>query len=201
MENPNLTQPSSPTGSLPDESEGQEPGQAQSDRPLNNKQRAFVEAYLVCWNASQAAREVGYNGRSNTIGPRMLSNVGIQNLIQQRLREKAMQADEAIYRLTEQGQFNPMEFYDDNGDPNWTEIRRRGHLIKSIKPTKYGYEIQFHDAQAAIQLIGQWHGLWRSKHEFSGPEGGPIESVIVYLPDNGRPRTKQDDKSDPTATG
>lgn len=39
----------------------------------------------MCWNSAEAARRAGYNGRSNTIGPRLLTYPHIQSAIQERL--------------------------------------------------------------------------------------------------------------------
>lgn len=75
-----------------------------SDEPadkLTTKQRVFVEEYLTCWNASEAARRAGYAAPHNIQGPRLLSNVSIQTEIQRRLAEKAMSANEVLARLAE----------------------------------------------------------------------------------------------------
>lgn len=68
---------------------------------VNNRQRVFVEEYLQCWNATEAARRSGYQGDANTVGPRLLANVGIATAIQARISEKALCADEVLSRLGE----------------------------------------------------------------------------------------------------
>ncbi|NIO43164.1 MAG: terminase small subunit, partial [Burkholderiales bacterium] len=76
-----------------------------SDNGLTNKQRAFIESYLQCWNATQAARDAKYEGNDVT-----LASVGYENLrkpqirerIKQRLNTMAMSADEVLARLSEQ---------------------------------------------------------------------------------------------------
>ena len=70
---------------------------------LSNKQRVFVAEYIKCWNASEAARRAGYTGDANTVGPRLLANVGIAAAIKARVDEITMGADEINARLTEQG--------------------------------------------------------------------------------------------------
>ena len=69
---------------------------------LTDRQRVFVEEYLTCWNASESARRAGYRGRANTVGPRLLANVGIQKYVEKRLSEKAMKADEVLARLADE---------------------------------------------------------------------------------------------------
>jgi len=70
---------------------------------MNNRQKIFVDEYLKCFNASEAARRAGYTGDPNTIGPRMLANVGIKAIVDARIAESQMSADEALKLLAEQG--------------------------------------------------------------------------------------------------
>jgi len=66
---------------------------------LTNKRIAFVEHYLACWNASEAARRAGYKQRNE--GHRLLTNADIQAHIKERLAEVTMSADEVLQRLAE----------------------------------------------------------------------------------------------------
>lgn len=51
-------------------------------RPLSNKQRIFVEEYLVDLNATQAAIRAGYSERTAySVGQRLLKNVEIQRAV------------------------------------------------------------------------------------------------------------------------
>ena len=70
--------------------------------PLTTKRIAFVEHYLACWNASEAARRAGYK-QAHSQGPRLLENVDVQAYVKARLTESAMCADEVLSRLTEIG--------------------------------------------------------------------------------------------------
>jgi len=49
------------------------------------KQAAFVDEYLIDLNSSQAAVRAGYKGDPNTIGPRLLANVGIKSAIEEKI--------------------------------------------------------------------------------------------------------------------
>lgn len=51
---------------------------------LTKKRRAWLEQYLQCWNATEAARRVGYK-HPNTQGPRLLLQSDIRQIIDQRL--------------------------------------------------------------------------------------------------------------------
>lgn len=77
---------------------------------LNNKQRAFVDAYIAAnFNATRAARIAGY-AQPHSQGPRLLENVGIQNAIRERMSAGAMAADEVMQRLANYARFDVSEF-------------------------------------------------------------------------------------------
>jgi phage terminase small subunit len=136
---------------------------------LNDKQQAFVEAYLATWNASEAARQADY-AKPGQQGHRLLKNVEIEAEIKQRIAEKAMTADEVLVRLAEQARNEHGAYISTSGA---IDLRRliadgKGHLIKGIKRTQFGDNIEFYDAQAALVHIGKHHGLFTDKVEHSG---------------------------------
>jgi phage terminase small subunit len=136
---------------------------------MNNRQKIFVDEYLKCFNASEAARRAGYTGESNRIGTRLLSNVVIKALIDQRIKESHMSADEALKLLAEQARGDIGDLIDDNGLMDIRSARAKGltKLIKKIKQktiTHIGtgdegdtetHEIEFemYDAQSAIDKV------------------------------------------------
>lgn len=75
------------------------PSSQPKPKPLTAKQRTFVEAYLDCLNATEAARRAKYaNPRQQ--GSRMLSHVDIRAEIEVRFREQTLPKDEVLARLT-----------------------------------------------------------------------------------------------------
>lgn len=79
---------------------------------MKAKQVAFVNAYVECWNASEAARRAGYKGRSNSVGHQLLTNIDIAAEIKRRVAEKCMTADECLIRLAEQARGTLDDFID-----------------------------------------------------------------------------------------
>lgn len=160
---------------------------------MTPKQQAFIEEYLKCWNASESARRVGYNGKSNVVGPRLLANVSIRAAIENRLSEMTMQANEVLVRLTEQARGTHGQYIRDNGRVDLTRLVADGkqYLIKSIKETKYGLDIEFNDSQAALVHIGRHYGLftdnvdihdWRTELERAGFNAGDeFEKLVQYF--------------------
>ena len=164
---------------------------------LTDKQKLFIEHYLACWNATEAARRAGYQGNDNTLG-----SVGWENLqkpaiaerIKQRISEAAMAADEVLARLADQARATMADFIDivdEIGSPvlNLEKAAQADklHLVKKLRYNAKGYpEIELHDAQAALVHIGRSHGLFKERYEHTGAEGGPIETKDVTLSDDRR---------------
>ena len=132
---------------------------------LSHKQRAFVESYLQCWNASEAARRAGYKGRANTVGARTLSNVVIQAEIEKRLSEMAMSSGEVLARLAEQARGEGGHYLNGEGGLDLNRLIEDGktHLVKAIRPTQAGLVIEFYDAQSALIHIGKHLGLFTER--------------------------------------
>ena len=151
---------------------------------LSYKQRVFVEQYLKCWNATEAARLAGYK-HSNVQGPRLLVNVGIQAAIEARLADLTMSANEVLVRLADQARSSMADFVYVTKDgqikislANAAKL----HLIRKISLTaEGGLQIELYDAQDALKLIGQHHKLFTQKHEVEAPDLAPLPEAIREL--------------------
>lgn len=152
---------------------------------LTVRQRLFVSAFLgpATGNASEAARIAGYSSPRQQ-GTENLAKPAIRAAIEEKLDQVAMTADEVLLRLSDQASADIGRFlrYDASGEPG-IDIKAmkdagKTHLIKGIKPTKYGVVIELHDAQAALEKLGRYHKLFVDRSEVSGPDGGPISLAI-----------------------
>lgn len=143
---------------------------------LTTKQRVFVEQYLICWNATEAARRAGYK-HPNVQGPRLLVNVSVAAAIRARIDEIAMSADETLLRLTDQARADMADFITINQrgtvriDLRKAQELRRLHLVKKIGHAKYGLQLELHDAQAALVHIGRHRGMFVDKTALTDPSG------------------------------
>lgn len=71
---------------------------------LSTKQQLFIDSYLKCFNATQAAREAGYSGGDNVMAQRgyeLVRNSEIQKIISMHFAASAMSADEVLQRLAD----------------------------------------------------------------------------------------------------
>jgi len=135
---------------------------------LTDKQAAFIEEYLVDFNATRAAERAGYAGNEST-----LASVGYENLrkphiaarVKERLRETAMTATEIQMRLSEQARGAYADYITPEGGVNVAQMVADGkaHLIKRMKDTKFVMDIEFYDAQRALQMLGKAHGMFKDR--------------------------------------
>lgn len=60
---------------------------------LTDKQRIFIDEYLVCWNATEAAKKAGYSEKTAySSGQRLLKDVEISRIIDERKEDIAKEA-------------------------------------------------------------------------------------------------------------
>lgn len=137
---------------------------------LTDKRRMFVETYfLVGWNATEAARRVGYK-YPEVDGARLKNDPEIDAAIKARISEAAMSADEVLHRLAEQARNEFAGYIITNGEGTPSVDTQamiedgKAHLIKGIKYDKMGNVIiESFDAQAALVHIGRHHKLFTDK--------------------------------------
>ncbi|MCB0232501.1 MAG: terminase small subunit [Anaerolineae bacterium] len=123
---------------------------------MTNKQRVFVEEYLRCWNATEAALKAGYSKRTaRSTGCENLTKPNIKAEIEQAVSERAMTADEVLVRLAEQARGEYADYIDERGAIDIRRMKNTGkmHLIKSITHSRYSTKYEFYDAQAALFFL------------------------------------------------
>jgi phage terminase small subunit len=133
---------------------------------LTDKQREFVKEYVLCLNATEAARRAGYAEKTaRQMGSENLSKPDIRAEIDAQLKARTMSPDEVIARLSAQAESQFGEFITENWQGQLSLDLKRlksaglSHLIKKISNTKFGPAIEFHDPQAALSKLAQFYGL------------------------------------------
>ena len=131
---------------------------------VSKKQRVWLEEYLVCFNATEAARRAGY-AHPNKRGPENL--IRFDNEIKARLSELVMGADEALARLSEMARGEWGKYVKEDGALDITLLVQdgKGYLVKKVKETKDGREFEFYDAQRALVDIARAHGVFVERHD------------------------------------
>ena len=166
---------------------------------LTGKQALFVEAYLKCWNKTEAARQAGYGGDYENFKKPQISEE-----IQRRISETAMSADEVLMRLGDHARGNMGDFWKIEKDKpptlDLTSDRAKLQLIRKMKveTTKRTYvedenpvteetvkiDFELYSAKEALDLIGRHHKLFTDKTEVTGKDGAPLETKVNHAIDS-----------------
>lgn len=147
---------------------------------MTNRQLLFVEEYLKCANATEAAKKAGYSKKTAySIGQRLLKNVEVADRIRKRLTEKVMDADEVLERLTEHGRGLWGNYIQADGSVDIAALKADGkaYLIRETEVTHRTYKdgsvettgkVKFPDSQAAIVQMGRHWKLFTDNVAHSG---------------------------------
>lgn len=137
---------------------------------LTDKQKAFVNEYLIDLNATQAAIRAGYSAKNaGKIGSQLLEKTRVSAEIQKAMakREKRTEItqDRVLKELATIGFFQITDFMKvdkgqlvikDTSDVDLENIP----AISGIKATQFGLDVRFHDKVKALELIGEHLGMW-----------------------------------------
>lgn len=137
---------------------------------LTDKQKAFVNEYLIDLNATQAAIRAGYSAKNaGKIGSQLLEKTRISAEINKAMakREKRTEItqDRVLKELATIGFFQITDFMKvdkgqlvikDTSDVDLENIP----AISGIKATQFGLDVRFHDKVKALELIGEHLGMW-----------------------------------------
>lgn len=138
---------------------------------LTHKQRLFVDHYLQCWNATEAALLAGYSEKSaRQTGSENLSKPYIAEAIKQRLVDNAMSAEEVLSRMSDIARGDIGDFL----HPESLSIDIRAGNTKLIKKVKYvvyttdddqteTVEFELYSALDALKQLAKVHSLVNNK--------------------------------------
>lgn len=168
---------------------------------LTDKQKRFVEEYLIDLNATQAAIRAGYSAKTaKSIGQRLLTYVDIQAELQKamKVREKRTQItqDRVLKELAKLGFADIKDFLSfrtektvtdhdkETGEPiidyaHVVELKDSdqvdGSLISEVQLKNGELKFKLHDKVKALEMCGRHLGMFIERQEISGKDGGPIE--------------------------
>jgi phage terminase small subunit len=142
-------------------------------RALSPRQYRFVEEYLACGNATEAARRAGYSVRKNSNpATRLLRTLAIRRQIRARYADAALTPDEILGRMAEIASAHYDDFVVVDPDTGETRVdlaaaKAAGklHLIKRIRQTKSGNEVEFYSRLVALSQLAKMRGMFRETNE------------------------------------
>jgi len=159
---------------------------------LTEKQKRFVEEYLIDLNATQAAIRAGYSVKNaDKIGPELLGKTRVAEAIKQAMAERSKRTgitqDRVLRELAKVAFVNPTDVINmDEATIRDDANREDTAAIASIKvktiPAEDGdiveREVKMCDKLKALELIGKHLGMFTDKIDFSGDVGVKIVDDI-----------------------
>lgn len=175
---------------------------------LTDKQRRFVDEYLVDLNATQAAIRAGYSQKTaRQIGDENLSKPDIAKAVQEaqaaRSQRTKITQDMVLRELVKIGfsdirkivRWGKTELRVTDADDDEGEVTEAYHglalvgaddidddtaaAISEISEGREGLKVKLHDKKGALVDIGRHLGMFKDRVEHSGPDGGPIATAAV----------------------
>ena len=140
-------------------------------RPLNYRQRLFVEHYLgeSSGSAVDAARRSGYRW-PETLGPRLVKRSEVRAAIDARVETAAIAANEVLARIADVATSDLLNFIEVDNNGGWKvdlKLVKRlglGHLIKRLRKNKDGTsEIELEARVPALLKLGDHYNLWKGE--------------------------------------
>lgn len=141
---------------------------------LNPRQNSFVNYYLELeGNGTQAAKLAGYGGSDEVlaiVASKLLRSVKVREEIQRRLGNHIASSEEVLERLTSHARADLGKVLEPDGSLDFHAAKLRGQT-KLLKKVKYDKEtgklteIELYDAQAALEKLGKFHGLFIERSE------------------------------------
>lgn len=146
---------------------------------LTDKQKRFVEEYLVDLNATQAAIRAGYSERTAySIGQRLLKKVEVQEAIQQAQNKRSERTqitqDEVIRRLIENVDISMGKKATVITIPSKSE---NGEVVGN-DVAQFVYEPSA--ANKALELLGKHLGIFKDGVDITSG-GKPLQPTIIEL--------------------
>lgn len=141
-----------------------------SDPKLTNKQRRFVEEYLVDMNATQAAMRAGYSKvRASEIGYQLLRKTTVLAGIQAAMKARSERTEVTSYRVIRELSY--IAFADMGEVADWdgeTCTLRRSidmprhvrRAIEEVSNTTRGTKVKFASKIAALDLLMKHLGMF-----------------------------------------
>lgn len=131
---------------------------------LTDRQQIFINEYLKCWNATEAARRAGYKGSLRSIGSENLTKPYIAAEISRRLAEYSMGANEALAVMSDMARTDMGDYVTIAGGVpvvDFEKAQRDGKLglVKKIRYGRGTLSFELYDRQRAVETMMRHHGL------------------------------------------
>lgn len=164
---------------------------------LSQKQKKFVEQYLIDLNATQAAIRAGYSARTaDRIGPELLGKTCVSKAIAEQLKARSERTqitqDRVLLEIARLAFSDPRKAFDETGKlksiQDWPDevaasissIKTK-RLIESDEPIEV-VEVRFWDKNAALDKASKHLGLYEADNRQSKPDFPQVTRIELVAP-------------------
>lgn len=147
-------------------------------KALTELERDFIEAYLKTFDLYLTMKAIGKADRGHRINIEqrarlILTRPPVLKEVEERFKQNLMTGNEVLYRLTLQARGVYANYFvtDEKGtrfDFDKMVEDGYGHLVKLLRPGRFGTTFEFMDTQKALELVGRHHKLFTDKIDTSG---------------------------------
>lgn len=158
---------------------------------MTEKQKRFVEEYLIDLNAKQAAIRAGYSVKNaDKIGSELLGKTGVRQAVSEAIAERSRRTGVNQDRVVRELARIAFSNFSDIVDPDTARIREDATeddlaCIQSIKikPNEFGTEreVRLFDKRAALVDLGKHLGMWNK--DAGGEPGEDGVTIVNDAPD------------------
>lgn len=137
---------------------------------LTSKQLRFVRYYIKnLGNPGKAARLAGFKGSSQLLdvqAQKLLENRAVRAEITAQINASRLDANMILHQIQAIATADIGDFldFDEQGNLHWDLQRARAAMklgvVKSIKQTRNGLDVELYDKLAALKLLGQHEALF-----------------------------------------
>ncbi len=160
---------------------------------LTNKQKRFVEEYLIDLNASQAAIRAGYSKKTaGEIGYENLKKPELQAAIQTAIKKRSERTEitavKVLIELALVGFANAEDYFEwsnsgitikDSAKLTPEQRAVVGEVSETVIQHGGSKRIKLHDKLKALEMIGRHLAMFTDKHQFTDGSVG-----VIALPEN-----------------
>lgn len=172
-------------------------------RKLTARQSAFVAAYIISLNATQAAKDAGYSERTaKSQGQRLLTNVDVAEAIEAAMKERSKRTkitqDDVLKELgriaffdigrafTPDGALKPLDEMDEDtrralAGLEVVSLTNDGEHVGTLKRVKIA------DKLGALGKLAQHLGMLDPKITLKGDAQNPLQVLIQQIQNNSMP--------------
>lgn len=189
---------------------------------LKGKQYAFIGEYLADFNATAAARRVGYSEKSaKRVGPALLRNPIVALVIHERTKrhQKRLKitAKRTLKEIARIAFLDPRKFFDENGnlkpvaeldDDTAAALAGIEIVVKNVRTgtgenaawePEITKKIRFADKNSALEKLGKYFKMFVERMEHTGKDGEPIQHEITIINYADTVKDNEPGKANPSA--